>query len=148
MTADDIKTLVRIHFSYKGVKLWKYEPYKKLISGVWHYIKGLGYPKGTPDLMGWSKDGIVYGVEIKTINDRLSRDQKKMLDLMIVDNCAVFVASEQADESIKIKNWNKIKEIKLIINSNFETCQAEEANLICASFLTIVPHFSGHKYFK
>ena len=96
---------MRIFFSHKGVKLFKNEPHKKFLSGRWQVIKNLGYPYGSPDLMGWSKDGIVYGCEIKNIGDRLSPTQKKFLNLMVLDNCQAFVAYAQADGGIQVKNW-------------------------------------------
>jgi hypothetical protein len=113
LTAEDIKNAVRVYFSYKGIKLFKYEPYKKKINGVWRHIKGLGYPVGTGDLVGWSVlTGIFHVCEVKKFGDTLSDDQIKMNNLFIKDNCKVFVAYGTKENKIELENWKtKIKEV-------------------------------------
>lgn len=111
---EDITNLIIIFFSHRRIKLWKYEPHKKKIKGIWRYIKGLGYPPGTPDTMGWRiSDGKTCGVEIKTINDTLSKVQKDILDMMIDDNCMVYVAKENKSGNIDLMDW-KTKEVEVI----------------------------------
>lgn len=114
MTKEDITTATRIFFSHRGVKLFKNEPHKKFISGYWQVIKNLGYPKGSPDLMGWNvSNGVTHAVEIKTINDFLSKAQKLFIPIMINDNCVVYIASERTDGNIDLINY-KTKEKEII----------------------------------
>ncbi len=64
--------------------------------------------------MGWRiSDGKTYGVEIKTINDTLSKVQKEILDMMVDDNCMVYVAKENKSENIDLMDW-KTKEVEVI----------------------------------
>lgn len=113
MTKEDITTAVRIHFSYRQVKLFKNEPHKKFIGGEWRSIKDLGYPPGSPDCIGWRVgDGKTYGAEIKTINDSLSEKQKHFLSMMVSDGCEVYIAKERIDGNIDLINYKtKISEI-------------------------------------
>jgi hypothetical protein len=105
LTRQDITNIIQIHFSYRHIKLWPYEPHKKKIRGIWIVVKNLGYPDGTPDLMGWNVlNGRVYGVEIKTINDVVSDNQKKMHKIMLNDNCEVFIAKELPGKRIELTN--------------------------------------------
>jgi len=113
LTAEDITTTVRIHFSHRGIKLFKNEPHKKFISGRWVVIKDLGYPFGSSDTTGWRvSDGKFCGVEIKTINDVLSEKQIDFLNMLVADNCDAYLAKELKDGTIKLTNWKtKIEEI-------------------------------------
>lgn len=114
MTAADITTTVRIYFSHRGVKLFKNEPHKKLVNKVWRYIKDLGYPPGSPDLMGWNtKTGVVFGVEVKTLNDTLSKTQIDILNMMVKDKCQVYVAKEMKYGNIMLTDW-KTNEAEVI----------------------------------
>lgn len=110
-------SIVRIYFSYNGIKLFKNEPHKKFISGRWQVIKDLGYPAGSPDLIGWNiKTGQVYGVEIKTINDSLKKVQYNFLDLMIKDNCIVYIGREMENGNIKLSMWNDNEQTEIEID--------------------------------
>ena len=107
MTEKDIENAVRIIFSRRGIKLWKNEPHKKLINGRWQSVRGLGYPPGSPDLIGWQYgSGRVFGVEIKTVNDKLSDKQKKFLNVMVADGCIVYIAKEQKDGDLLLVDWS------------------------------------------
>lgn len=115
LSKEAITNAVIIYFSHKGVKLWPYEPYKKNIKGQWKCIKGRGYPPGTPDTMGWSiTNGQVYGVEVKTMTDHLSKTQKDILDMMISDNCMAYVAYGTDQDNIKLVDW-KSKDSEIIL---------------------------------
>jgi len=115
MTVEDLTNLVIIYFSHRQIKLFRNEPHKKLINRKWQTIKSLGLPKGSPDLIGWNiLNGQFYGIEIKTKNDKLSNDQKKMLKLMNQDNCMIFIANEINDFCFKLTSLKTKKSI--IIN--------------------------------
>jgi hypothetical protein len=117
LTASDITKLIRIHFAKKGIKLFKNEPHKKYINGKWQVIKSVGYPFGSPDTMGWRiEDGKFCGVEVKTINDRLSKIQKDFLNLIIKDNGLAYVAMEKENDIIHLINWEN-KEIEDILRN-------------------------------
>jgi hypothetical protein len=114
LTKEDITNAVRIFFSYRSVKLFKNEPHKKKIRGCWQAIKDLGYPPGTPDTMGWrTPDGKTFGVEIKTINDKLSKVQIKILTMMINDGCIIYIAKEREDGDIDLIDY-KTEEKEII----------------------------------
>lgn len=112
LTTEDIANAVKIWFSHKHIKLFNNEPQKKKTQKAWIAITG--YPKGSPDLMGWCTiDGVTHGVELKTIKDTHKAHQKRFLDLMVLDNCAAFLAKETNDGNIELTNW-KTKEKELI----------------------------------
>ena len=112
LTTTDISNAVQIWFAHKKIKLWPNEPGKKKINKIWVSITG--YPKGSPDLMGWCIfDGKTCGVELKTIEDTHKKHQKEFLDLMVNDNCLAFLAKELETGNIEITNW-KTKEKELI----------------------------------
>jgi hypothetical protein len=106
MTAGNITNLIRIHFSNRGIKLFRNEPHKKKIDNKWIAIKDLGYPPGSGDTMGWRvSDGKVCCVETKTINDTLFDDQITFLDMMVNDNCLAYVAKERPDGNLDLLDW-------------------------------------------
>jgi len=115
LTAEDISNAVRIFFSNKGIKLFKNEPHKRIINGRWVVLKDLGFPPGSPDLMGWAvHTGKTYGVEIKTINDTRKIKQKNFHKIMINDNCEVYQAKELVGKKIELFDYRS--EQKYIIN--------------------------------
>ena len=106
LSAEDLTTAARIIFALRGIKLWKNEPHKKLIRGKLISIPGIGYPPGSPDLMGWDvKNGQVVGVEIKTVNDQLSAKQKKFLTMMGMDFCLPFLFRQKKNGKTELLNW-------------------------------------------
>ena len=114
LNATELSNFIRTCFSHQKIKLFKNEPHKKLLNNKWQVIKDLGYPPGSPDLMGWSIiTGQVYGVEIKTINDKLSVAQKDFLNLMVADNCKIFIVRQIDKDTVLIQDW-KTKEIEKI----------------------------------
>ena len=113
MTASELSDFIRIYFSHLKVKLFKNEPHKKILNHKWQVIHDLGLPPGSPDLIGWNiETGITYGVELKTENDKLSKIQIQFLNLMVNDNCIVYVAKIENDKIILI-DWKNKTEIEI-----------------------------------
>jgi len=106
MTTQDLRNLAQIIFSKRKVKLYPYEPYKKNINNRWTVIKNIGYPPGTPDMMGWCiNTGIVYACENKTKNDFLSSVQIDRLNYMTKENCECFILEEIDDNTCILTHW-------------------------------------------
>jgi hypothetical protein len=116
LTAADITNAVRIYFSHQAIKLFKYEPYKKLINKEWIIIKDLGFPYGMADTVGWrSGDGKLVVCEVKTFTDRLSPTQKKVLNMIVMDGGLGFVAKATKDDNINIFKWPDMKVVWNVI---------------------------------
>jgi len=114
MTTEDLSNAIRVFFSHRKIKLFKNEPHKKLLGGEWRVIRNLGYPAGSPDLIGWRiSDGKTCGVELKTLNDNIKKEQTKFLNLMIHDNCLTYIAKELENGNIDLQDW-KTKEKEII----------------------------------
>lgn len=109
MTAEDLHKLMRIYFSRIGFKMWRNEKNYKLIDGVWTAVRGIGYPRGTPDLVGYRlSDCRVTMCENKTVNDKITKDQKKQMPLFFNDGVLIFEAHERKDGLIDFFEWQKL----------------------------------------
>lgn len=106
MNRKSLTSFIQIYFAKQGIKLFLNEPHKMNLNGKMISVHGIGYPKGSPDLMGWSvHSGVVVGVEIKTEGDTLKKDQKDFHDVMVKDNCIVYIAHYN-DGFIELKCLN------------------------------------------
>jgi hypothetical protein len=107
---------VRVYFSHQGIKLWRNEKtYKRNEGGgSWYAVKDLGYPRGFPDLMGYETGtGIATGCELKTLNDKLKKEQTDKLSMMVNDGLLIYQAHERKDGNIDLLEW-KLKGKKIV----------------------------------
>ncbi len=98
---------IRIYLSHIGIKLWKNEKtYKENNNENWYAINDRGYPKGTPQLVGYR---IGYGTAtmcaIKLLKIYLTKNQEKIMKMMCQDGVKIFEANERHDGNIDLFEW-------------------------------------------
>ena len=84
MTDTDLHNLMKVFFTRNGFKMWRNEKRMQQIDGVWMAVPGIGYPTGSPDLVGYRlSDCRVAWCEDKTLNDTLKKKQKEQMKRVI-----------------------------------------------------------------
>jgi hypothetical protein len=62
--------------------------------------------KGMPDIIGYDCGGVAVWCEVKTINDKLSKDQRKFLDRAMYAGCKCYIATQDKNGNVELKNWS------------------------------------------
>jgi len=124
LSEGDLKSISLIYFSRIDYKLFDNEKVRKKVDGKWVTVK-IGMPDGAPDQIGWKVgSGVFVGNEIKTINDRLSDDQRNFLNILVENGCHAFVTKQMNENTIKIKNWKTKKSEKIFIDDFMQSIRA------------------------
>ena len=92
MTEFELRDQIIEFLHKKGIMAWKdpkpaFKPGKRAFRGS----------NGTPDIIGWLKDGTFLGIEVKTPEGVLSEAQKIFQERGQADGCMMFVARSLDD---------------------------------------------------
>jgi hypothetical protein len=121
MTENDLRSLSKLIFTKRLVKLFPCEPKKiRLPDGTFVVNKKASAKKGTSDMVGYEVgSAIFYACENKTINDTLKKDQREFMNQVINDGGEAFVLKEiEVDKIVSLTNW-RTKEKEIIEVSDY-----------------------------
>lgn len=99
LTKGEIRESALKELSYKGCEVWRQNNIA---------VKGRKFigRKGVADIMGFDKKtGRVVACEIKTVNDRLSDDQKEFLNDVKKANGIALIAKQSDSGAVVLEPW-------------------------------------------
>ena len=81
------------------------------LKGIFHFpvLQGLGAAKGVPDRIA-VKDGIFYGIEVKTPKGRLSEHQKAFRDRVVAAG-GVYIEARSVEDVMAHFEPNQVKSL-------------------------------------
>ena len=62
--------------------------------------------KGMPDIIGYDCGGVAVWCEVKTANDKLSKHQMNFLDRAMYAGCKCYIATQDKNGNVELKNWS------------------------------------------
>lgn len=128
---SDIQNEILEYLSFRqGVVAWRnnnipvYDPYKSVYRRQPKWT-----PKGLPDILGILEGGIMLGIEVKTPNGKLSKDQEYILNKFKSQGGVAIKATCIEDVKIELdqyfsylenlrKSYPEIKQYKDVSNEN------------------------------
>ena len=106
LTASELTKWAKTNLEYLGYRLNRVNniPYGRRKGTI---------QKGWPDLQGYSKEGKYLGVEVKTIGDRLSKEQIERLEDIFLCGGIAYICTDKDNQPVLIE-WGKMK---LLLNT-------------------------------
>lgn len=101
ITANELTKWAKQYLEIEGVRL------NRVNNIPWGKRKGT-IEKGWPDLQGYTKKGLFVAVEVKKIGDKISLEQKELLEDIWQCGALVFICTEQDGKPI-LKTWTEAK---------------------------------------
>lgn len=103
ITANELTKWAKNHLEQQGIRLNRVNniPYGKRKGTI---------EKGWPDLQGYSKEGLYSVVEVKKIGDKMSLEQKEILEDIWKCGGLVFICTEQDGKPILL-TWIEAKSL-------------------------------------
>lgn len=101
LTKGEIRASAIKELQYRGVTCWKQNNLA---------VRGRIFigERGLPDVIGFTKTAVFVGCEIKTLNDRLSDEQKKFLTNLKKAGGVALIARQSNTGAVVLEEWDEM----------------------------------------